>query len=268
MPVTKTKRTVAVGGLEWRDLDSDAPILDGYASTFNQPYDMGWYTETMIPGAFTKTLSENPDVRLLINHEGLPLGRTRAGTLTLTQDDTGLRVLSTLDGTDPDVQRLIPKMKRGDLNEMSFAFSVVRQTWSEDYEKRLITEVSLAGGDVALVTYPANPNAGATLRSKLLTEQPDKLRELYKRLHEQRDGMTLSNDEIVSLSAVLESLNTADESIADSMETIVNLLGAPRDADGNPIEDDNTNGLYMEAESLGRPVSLVRARTHLTLLRH
>ena len=37
---------------------------------------MGGYTETIARGAFTKTLSERPDVQLLINHEGLPLART------------------------------------------------------------------------------------------------------------------------------------------------------------------------------------------------
>jgi len=256
MATSKSKRTVAVGGLEWRDLDSEAPTLEGYASTFNQPYDMGWYTETVIPGAFTKTLSENPDVRLLINHEGLPLARTRAGTLTLEQDDHGLHVTSSLDGNDPDVQRLIPKMKRGDLNEMSFAFRTIRETWSDDYDKRLLTELSLAGGDVAIVTYPANPNAAVSMRAaQLMAEEPEKLRELYARIHEQRDGITLSNDEILNLSAVLESLNTLDESVASSMETIVELLGTPRDDDGNAVSEETDS---VDEFNGGRPVRDIR----------
>ncbi len=273
MPGTKKIRSVTAGGLEWRDLDSDTPTLVGYASTFNQPYDMGWYTETVIPNAFSKTLSESPDVRLLINHEGLPLGRTRAGTLQLEQDDTGLHVECGLDATDPDVQRVLPKARRGDLNEMSFMFRVIRDTWAEDYTKRLITEISLAGGDVSIVTFPANPNATFSARAQqLIQEDPAKLRSLYARLRdtEQRDGITLSADEIVNLSGILEDLSTIDASVDSSLETLVDILGAERNENGEFVEpdpDDQGEGAgYYEAES-ARAASTARARMTLEQLR-
>src|SRR5690242_20392880 len=117
MVTINTRRMVSTGGLEWRS-DSTGVTLEWHASTFNQPYSMGWYTETVARGAFTKTLAGKPDVRLLINHEGLPLARSASGTLDLAQDDSGLYMRSVLDASDPDVQRIIPKMQRGDLNEM------------------------------------------------------------------------------------------------------------------------------------------------------
>src|ERR1035437_9561901 len=106
---------MAVTGLEVRE-GSDALTLTGYASTFEQPYDMGWYAETVNSGAFKRTLGQSPDVRLLINHAGLPLARTASGTLTLDTDSRGLHVSATLDPSDPDVASLVPKMKRGDLS--------------------------------------------------------------------------------------------------------------------------------------------------------
>ena len=99
------ERRIAVKGLDVREA-GDTVTLTGYASTFNQPYDMGWYTESVDSSAFRRTLAQNPDVRLLVNHDGLPLGRTTSGTLRLGTDDRGLSVSADLDTTDPDVARL------------------------------------------------------------------------------------------------------------------------------------------------------------------
>ena len=147
MPTTLTRRMVTEGDLEIRTAGSSITI-EGHASTFNQPYNMGWYTETVAPGAFARTLGRNPDVTLLVNHDGLPLARTTSGTLQLSQDSTGLHIRSQLDSSDPDVQRLVPKMQRGDLNQMSFAFGIVKDQWADKDSRRTLTELSLAGGDV------------------------------------------------------------------------------------------------------------------------
>lgn len=143
-------------------------ILTGYASVFNAPYEvyggppMGW-TETIDRRAFDQTLSEKPDLHLLINHEGMPLARTKSGTLQLSADNHGLKVTAQLDRSDPDVQRIEPKMQRGDMNEMSFAFCVLKQVWSENDTQRRITEISLDKGDVSLVNFGANPATSAQL---------------------------------------------------------------------------------------------------------
>jgi len=158
------ERRMAVTGLEIRD-DSDALTLTGYASTFNQPYDMGWYTESVEAGAFKRTLGQKPDVRLLINHDGLPLARTTSGTLTLSTDAKGLKASAELDRSDPDVASIVPKMQRGDLNQMSFGFRVLEDVWEDDMTKRTLRALDLNGGDVSVVTYPANPHTSVGLRA-------------------------------------------------------------------------------------------------------
>jgi HK97 family phage prohead protease len=158
------ERRVAIAHLELRADDTQVRLV-GYASRFNTPYAVGAFTETVAPGAFTATLAAKPDVRLLIDHEGQPLARTKSGTLRLTQDSIGLKVESTLDATDPDVQRLIPKMRRGDLDQMSFAFRIAPggDEWNSDYTLRTIRSANLDGGDVSVVTYPASPTTSVQL---------------------------------------------------------------------------------------------------------
>jgi HK97 family phage prohead protease len=158
------ERRMSVTGLEVRE-GSGTLSLSGYASTFGQPYDMGWYTESVDVDAFKRTLGQKPDVRLLINHAGLPLARTTSGTLSLDTDKHGLIVSAELDPSDPDVASLAPKMKRGDLNQMSFAFRTTEDIWENDMTKRTLLSLDLADGDVSVVTYPANPNATASIRA-------------------------------------------------------------------------------------------------------
>jgi HK97 family phage prohead protease len=55
-------------------------------------------------------------------------------------------------------------MERGDMDQMSFAFKVIRDSWDAKYEIRTIHEVRLF--DVSVVTYPANPASVAKLRSE------------------------------------------------------------------------------------------------------
>lgn len=155
--------------------------FSGYASVFDKSYGVrdskGTYTETIKPGAFKKTLQEQDDVRFLINHDGIPLARSSSGTLKLEEDDYGLFVEAELDPNNPKVAEVASAMKRGDLNEMSFAFAAVRDDF--DGEKRDVQEVRLF--DVSVVTYPANSYAGATLRGLDISEN-------LKELVEARSG--------------------------------------------------------------------------------
>jgi HK97 family phage prohead protease len=167
------RRTIAVSDFEIRK-NGDVLSLDGYASVFEAPYELyggaeaGGWDETVDLAAFDVTLREKPDLHLLINHEGMPLARTKSGTLQLSTDKHGLRVLApNLDRRDPDVQRLEVKMERGDMDEMSFAFRVQRQEWNEDYTERRLLEISLHKGDVSVVNFGANPATSAQLNSLL-----------------------------------------------------------------------------------------------------
>ncbi len=153
---------------EVRTGDDGGVSVSGYATVYEYPYDVaggverGGWSEVIAAGACTKSVLERDDVRLLVNHDGLPLARTAARTLTLTSDEVGLRCDATLDGSSPMVASVLSAMGRGDLDEMSFAFRVIRQEWDADYLERRITEVQLF--DVSLVTYPANPATVAQVR--------------------------------------------------------------------------------------------------------
>ena len=172
-------RQFALSNVEVREDQTSGTVnFVGYATVFDHDYEVndqfGNYTERIAPGAFTRTLGESPDVVLNLNHgaggTGLPVARTKSGTLQLTQDSIGLRVSSTLDTADPDVQAILPKMRRGDLDEMSMAFRVNGQEWSDDYSDRTITEINLARGDVSIVSFGANPATVAALRAALAVE--------------------------------------------------------------------------------------------------
>jgi HK97 family phage prohead protease len=152
--------------LSTRDLSGMEGVVEGYAATTGSAYDMGSYEETISRGAFSKTLSKNPDVQLLLNHEGLPLARTTNNSLTLREDDTGLHFSALLDKSDPTSQALLRKIGSGLMDQCSFAFRTVSQDWSADRSERKITEVSLDRGDVSVVNFGANPLTPVSARSR------------------------------------------------------------------------------------------------------
>jgi len=158
----QNNRSIAYNTAELRASD-DGKTLVGYASVFDSPSEPLPWVEYVRRGAFRKTIKDGADVRLLIDHEGIPLARTRSGTLMLKEDDIGLRVEARLDETNPDAMRVISAMRRGDLSQMSFAFQTVKDSWSADRSVRDLKEVRLF--DVSVVTYPAYEETVAELRS-------------------------------------------------------------------------------------------------------
>jgi hypothetical protein len=149
--------------------EGEAPIIRGYAALFNQlSEDLGGFREQLATGAFSEAIG-NSDVRALVNHDAnLVLGRNKAGTLVMREDAAGLFV----EITPPDTQAardLLAVMRRGDVNQMSFAFNVARedQTWTRDGTGpwlRTIKRVSRLF-DVSVVTYPAYPQTSAAVRA-------------------------------------------------------------------------------------------------------
>lgn len=156
--------------------NADGVRVVGYASSYEQPYpiwggpERGGFLETIARGAFSKSIREQDDVRFLVNHEGIPLARTKSGTLRLESDDYGLLVDAELDPGSPIVQSLRSAMERGDMDQMSFAFEVVKQEWSSDYADRRILEMRTS--DVSVVTYPANPKTLALVGAPQPVPQP------------------------------------------------------------------------------------------------
>lgn len=147
------------------------PMISGYAAVFDTETVIGgreWgFREVIAKGAFAEALKTS-DVRALFNHEeDHVLGRLKAGTLRLTEDERGLKV--EIDPPDTqDARDLITKMQRGDIDQMSFAFTMEGgvQTWDEtgDMALRTIERVG-ALWDVSVVTFPAYPETEAAARS-------------------------------------------------------------------------------------------------------
>lgn len=257
MPAPDTRRVTATQ-LEIRT-EGDQATIEGYASTFGQPYSMGWYDEEVARGAFTKTLSENPDVRYLLNHDGLPLARTASGTLELSQDQTGLYSRARVNMARGDVRDAVHALKDGDVDQMSFGFRTIRDEWDAEYTHRSMRELSLANGDVSIVTYPANPNTTVSVRARAVLDAPaEELRAAFRAIREERAGKTISAATQKQLEGVLESLATIDDAADEALVMLSGILGVPNpDDDGDePDSDDSTR-------STGTHVSIVRERLRL-----
>lgn len=178
------KRTVAYSNMELRAEGENGNTIVGYAAVFDSPsVDMG-FTEYVSRGAFTKTLKDGADVRLLLDHEGAPLARTRSGTLRLSEDERGLKVEADLDPTNPLAQTVLSALRRGDMNQMSFAFRTIRDSWSKDGSVRELREVQLY--DVSVVTFPAYEATVAEVRARqdgtMKNESRTRLRKAQVRL--------------------------------------------------------------------------------------
>jgi len=145
---------------------ADAPtIIAGYGAVFGSPTNIGdYFIEEIAPGAFTAAIGRD-DVRGLFNHDqNLILGRNKAGTLRLSEDDKGLAY--EIDAPDTSAARdLMVSLKRGDVTQSSFCFIALREEWDDtgDLPKRTILEAELL--DVGPVTFAAYEDSEAGCRS-------------------------------------------------------------------------------------------------------
>lgn len=145
--------------------------VEGDAAVFNQETVIGnWFREMVKPGAFKRVLSEKPDVIAAYNHDwSAVLARTTNGTLTLEETASGLKYRAEINPLDPQAVSVYEKVKRGDVPQASFAFSVRAETWVNPDNKgtlalRVIDEVDQLY-DVGPCTFGAYPQASAQARS-------------------------------------------------------------------------------------------------------
>jgi len=146
-----------------------APMIRGHAAVFDSPSApiMGMFVEKIAQGAFKRTLQQ-ADIRALMNHDpNYVLGRNKAGTLRLREDDLGLAIENDPPNTTW-ARDLLESMKRGDVDQMSFGFQVVKEKWDRPTSEgllptRTLQEVKLF--DVSVVTFPAYQGTEASVRS-------------------------------------------------------------------------------------------------------
>lgn len=194
--------------LEVRKNADGIATIGGYASVTEAPYEMydayGSYTEVVSRGAFGKTLAEAPKVQLLVNHGGLSLAATTAGSLRLAEDSVGLDFEADVNTKRTDARDLVIAVEDGAADECSFAFRVTRQQWSPDYDERRIVEVNLDRGDVSVVNLGANPATSVSMRAADLERyfealEGDELEAAYARLAARRQKLADAGRPVMSV---------------------------------------------------------------------
>ncbi len=162
------RRSVEMIELRVVQEDGAKPKIRGHAAVFNKLSEPMWgFREQISPGAFQKTLAKD-DIRALFNHDpNFVLGRNKAKTLTLAEDDKGLYI--EIDPPDTQWARdLQETIRRGDISQMSFGFIVSKDEWLNEKNKesiRTLLEVKLF--DVSPVTFPAYPQTSVKVRDYL-----------------------------------------------------------------------------------------------------
>ena len=245
------RRTYTVRNVETRQEDDGVMRLSGYAAVFNDPSVPLPFSERIAPGAFRKTLSETPDVRLLINHEGLPLARTKNETLTLSEDEVGLRFDAELPDTS-EARDLYTLIQRGDVDQMSFAFRVIRQKWNSDRSERTLTEVSLADGDVSVVTYPAYPTTTVEARAHL-----------QNALQALKEGRALEGEALIAVQAIFDKISESADYLEEGKSMLEVMLGLDTLVPAVEVEDPEvelTPASETEPVMAGRSISLRLAK--------
>lgn len=159
---------------ETRD-DENGRHITGYFAVFGPTYEIGpGMSESIAPGAFSRTLSENGDIRALVNHDTtLVLGRTKAGTLSLREDEHGLWGDILINPNDQDAMNLYERVRRGDVDQCSFGFEPVREvteTRADGSVHWTLQDVDLF--EVSPCTFPAYQETSIQARA----QQRDALR--------------------------------------------------------------------------------------------
>ncbi|SRR5258708_1206852 len=147
------------------------PKIEGYAATFGTVADIGTFSEVIQQGAFTRTLAAGDDVMCLFNHnEDVVLGRRSAGTLSLEQDEKGLKFSCSIPETTA-ARDVYINLRAGNIKECSFGFFVNGPSGEkvsylpDGTPLRTLVDVTLL--DVSVVTYPAYSGTSAAARNIL-----------------------------------------------------------------------------------------------------
>jgi HK97 family phage prohead protease len=284
----REERRVAISQFELREVPNGAGgtnlKFEGYASVtcaaeddFTHAYEMedwlGPYTESVLRGAFSKTLTEGADVAFLVNHGGVTMARTKPGTLRLFEDLVGLNVDATLNPSRGDVGILRAAVEDGAVDEMSFAFRVVRQKWSYAEEngvidRRFLQELNLDKGDVSPVNYGANPHTGGLVSMRgamgaLLSGRGLTAESWVTALREIRAGAVISRATFEALQPVHDYLTQGDDH-ADTLADLLDLKDDDDDGDG-AASASGPEALSLTLATL--PDHGERARTRLAGLR-
>lgn len=171
----------------------------GYAAVFDSlSHDLGGFKEIVRPGAFTRSLKENPDVRMLFNHDPSKILARTPRTLKVQEDSRGLAVEAQLPNTSYG-RDLAESLGRGDISQMSFRFRVKQDEWEnrDGTQVRSLKDVDLV--EVSAVTFPAYDAAEGTVEQRMIESA-------VRAMDEVRAGRQLSSANRETLRAIMKQL--------------------------------------------------------------
>ena len=203
------------------ETSSDKMTFTGYAAVFDSPSEPLPFIETIKPGAFQRSLKSRNEVKMFMNHNmDFVLASTRSKTLKLTEDSKGLLAEARLPETTygKDLSLL---MQRGDVNSMSFGFSVPvnGDTWSADGMTRNLNEIRLH--EVSIVTgFPAYEATTANVRSIdiLATRTNVSADALADAMIKLEQGVTLDSEQAQLLNEVIGKLQDSTPNTDELLE--------------------------------------------------
>ncbi len=265
-------RRITLNDFELREApEGDGMTFSGYAAVFNSESEPLPFRERIMPGAFDKSLRSRNDIRMYLNHDtGRVLASRRAGTLRLTEDQHGLLVEADLPPTT-DGRDLSILMKRGDVDSMSFGFSVPSggDWWSEDGNTRELREVRLH--EVSVVTgFPAYTATTASVRSldELIATQGVDPSFVESAMMKLSNGESITADEASLISSIVYELTESPDQIdpaagiPDDMQELVN----PEVEDEAPMGEVSESPAKVEIEIEVTVRELQRRQRELDLL--
>lgn len=175
------RREVRPVQTEFLTRDDEIPTIEGYFAVFNSLYEIApGMTESVAPGAFSRTLGG--DIRALTNHDTtLVLGRTKAHTLELREDEHGLWGKISINPKDADAMNLYERVKRGDVDQCSFGFEIVSENTDIRDDGSMhwtITDVNLF--EVSACTFPAYQETNIAARSAQREQMQERELSAYK----------------------------------------------------------------------------------------
>lgn len=202
---------------EIRELEDGGLRFEGYAAVFNSPSEPLPFTERIAPGAFARSIRSRNNIMMLWNHDaGQPLASTRAGTMTLTEDDRGLKVTADLAPTSlgRDISTLVSTRV---IDSMSFGFSVVRDSWNRDGTERTLESVRLF--EVSLVSFPAYEGTAGTTSVRGLERVAERAAvdadAIADVLLKVEGGQTIDPSEREMMTKVLDELSPQETTVED-----------------------------------------------------
>lgn len=213
-----------IRSFELRVAEDEEFALEGTALSYDTlSPDLGGFFERIQVGAFARSLRANDDVKCLLNHDpNHVLGRRKSGTLALHDETDGLKFRCQLDRNNSTHRDVYAMVKRGDVNECSFAFVVAKG--GEQFDqithqgkqivRRTVTDADLR--DVSVVTYPAySQGTRVNARTQLNTHVGTQLLSTGAIDHRNRQRA----DEIGRMIAADRVIEVAKETVAAANRT-------------------------------------------------